>query len=97
MASSVSSLVSGIGSNVSSTSTNASTGVSTSTSTGLGQGIDVSSFVQLALSGQQAQITNLEGEQSAVNTEISTLAPIQSDLSVLQTAVKCSESPTGSA
>jgi flagellar hook-associated protein 2 len=94
MSTAISSLISGLGSNSNVTSTS-STGNSTSTSTGLGQGIDVNSFVQLAEAGQQAQITNLQSQETAIGSNLSALSPIQSDLTALQTAVNALTDPLG--
>ncbi|MBZ5697837.1 MAG: flagellar filament capping protein FliD [Acidobacteriia bacterium] len=91
MVSSVSSLVTGLGTNSGLTNTNASTG----TSTGLGQGIDVASFVQLAEAGQQIQITSLQTQQAAIGKELSTLSPIASDLTALQSTVSALNDPLG--
>lgn len=91
MATSASSLLSSLGTN-SGTSTSST---STASQTGLGQGIDVSSFVALAESSQTAEITNLQSQQSTVNTELSTLSPIQSDLTALESAVFALNDPLG--
>jgi flagellar hook-associated protein 2 len=90
VASSVSSLVTGLGTN-----TGLSTGSSTSNSTGLGQGIDVNSFVQLALASQTANVTNLQVQQATINNRNLALSQITSDLTALQSAVSALNDPLG--
>jgi len=47
------------------------TGNSTGGSRALGQGIDVNSFVQLALAGDIAHITSLQSQQTTINSQSS--------------------------
>jgi flagellar hook-associated protein 2 len=84
MASSISNLLSGT-----------STGSGTGAFTGLGQGIDVNSFVQMALAGDTANIAALQAQQATVNTKSSTLATITSDLTALQSAAAALNDPLG--
>lgn len=79
-----------------------STGLSTSGSTsgtssypGLGQGINVTSFVQAAEADAQANITNVQNDQTSVNAQSSALAAITSDLTALQTAANALQDPLG--
>jgi flagellar hook-associated protein 2 len=88
VATSVSSLLSG-----SSTGTSG-TGSSTSF-TGLGQGIDVNSFVQLALAPQIADITSLQTQQTATKTHSTALAAVTADLTALQTVANALNDPLG--
>jgi len=92
VATSASSLLSG-------TSTGTTTGTGTSTGTGgftgLGQGIDVNSFVQLALAADTANVTGLQAQPATINTESSTLAGITSDLTALQSAAAALNDPLG--
>jgi flagellar hook-associated protein 2 len=69
--------------------------LATSTSTGLGTGIDVQQFVQLALAGAQANITNLQNEQTTLNSQSSAIAQITSDLNNLQSAAFALSDPLG--
>jgi flagellar hook-associated protein 2 len=69
---------------------------STNSSTGLGSGIDVNAFVQAALANDQANITQLQNQQSNINTQSKALAQITSDLNALQTAVFALKDPLGS-
>ena len=48
---------------------NATSGTSLNSSTGLGQGIDVNTFVQSALSFDQANINQLQTQQSIVDAQ----------------------------
>jgi flagellar hook-associated protein 2 len=73
-----------------------SSAASTNTSTGLGTGIDVAQFVQLALAGDQANITNLQNSQSALSAQSSALSKITADLTALQTAAFSLNDPLGS-
>ena len=50
-------------------STSISNLLSSGTGTGLGQGIDVQQFVQLALAGDQANITALQNQQTALASQ----------------------------
>jgi flagellar hook-associated protein 2 len=70
-------------------------GSSANTSTGLGQGIDVSQFVQLALAGDQANITARQNSQSALNAQAQALSQITSDLSNLASAAFTLKDPLG--
>jgi flagellar hook-associated protein 2 len=82
-------------------STGLSTGSGSSSSSatggfvGLGQGINVTSFVQAAEADAQANITNVQNEQTAVNAQSSDLATIASDLTALQTATNALQDPLG--
>lgn len=66
-----------------------------SLSTGLGQGIDVQQFVQLALTGDQANITALQSSQSILNAQSTALAKITSDLNSLLSAAFTLNDPLG--
>jgi flagellar hook-associated protein 2 len=70
-------------------------GSALNSSTGLGQGIDVNQFVQLALAGDQANITQLQNEQTALNSQNTALSQITSDLTVLQSAAFALNDPLG--
>ena len=90
MATSVSSLVStGLAANGSGGST------SNGSFTGLGQGIDVNQFVQLALAGDQANVTNVQNQQSAVAAKTSALATITSNLNALKSVAGALNDPFG--
>ncbi len=90
MATSVSSLVStGLAANGAGGST------SNGSFTGLGQGIDVNQFVQLALAGDQANITNVQNQRSAVTAESSALATITSNLNALKSSAGALNDPFG--
>jgi flagellar hook-associated protein 2 len=67
----------------------------TNTTTGFGQGIDVNSFVQLALNADQARITNLQNQQTGIDSQRSTLAQINSYLTTLQSASDALKDPLG--
>lgn len=69
---------------------------SANSSTGLGTGIDVNAFVQAALANDQANITQLQNQQSNINTQSKALAQITSDLNTLQSAVFALKDPLGS-
>ncbi len=75
---------------------NATSGTSLNSSTGLGQGIDVNTFVQSALSFDQANITQLQTQQSIVNAQSKALSQITSDLNALESAVFSLKDPLGS-
>jgi flagellar hook-associated protein 2 len=66
-----------------------------STTTGLGTGIDVQQFVQLATAGAQANITNLQNEQTTLNSQTTALQQITTDLNNLQTAAQALSDPLG--
>jgi flagellar hook-associated protein 2 len=70
-------------------------GSSVNSSTGLGQGIDVNQFVQLALSGDQANITQLQNQQGTLNSQSKALAQITGDLTALQSAAFALNDPLG--
>ena len=76
--------------------TNVTSGLSLSNSTSLGQGIDIQQFVNLALSGDQANISNLQNSQSILNAQSTALAKINTDLNNLQSAVFALNDPLGS-
>jgi flagellar hook-associated protein 2 len=63
--------------------------------TGLGQGIDVNTFVQLALGGDQANINNLQNQETGINTQSSALAVITSYLTALKSAASALNDPLG--
>jgi flagellar hook-associated protein 2 len=67
----------------------------TSSYPGLGQGINVTSFVQAAEAGAQANITGVQTEQTSVTAQSSALAAITSDLNALQTAANALQDPLG--
>ncbi len=73
----------------------ASSAASTNSSTGLGEGIDVQQFVQLAVAGDQANITNLQNEQTTLNSQTTALQQITTDLNNLQTAAEALSDPLG--
>jgi flagellar hook-associated protein 2 len=75
--------------------TSISGGFSLNNSTGLGQGIDVAQFVQLALAGDQANITALQNQQSALNAQSKALTQITADLTALQSAGFALNDPLG--
>jgi len=83
-------LLTGLGTN-----TGLSNGANTGASTGLGQGIDVNSFVQLALAADTANITGLQAQQATINTKSSVLAAITSSLTALQSAASALSDPLG--
>jgi flagellar hook-associated protein 2 len=68
---------------------------SNNTGTGLGQGIDVSQFVTLALAGDQANITQLQKQQTALSSQTTALAQITTDLNNLQQASFALSDPLG--
>jgi flagellar hook-associated protein 2 len=68
---------------------------SNSTTPGLGQGIDVNSFVQLALANDQANITNVQSEKDAVDAQSQALAVITSNLTALQSQADALNDPLG--
>src|SRR5882762_9113625 len=63
--------------------------------TGLGQCIDVNAFVQLALGGDQANINNLQSQETGINTQSSALAHITSTLTLLKSAASALNDPLG--
>jgi flagellar hook-associated protein 2 len=65
------------------------------TTTGLGTGIDVSQFVQLALAGDQANITNLQNQQAGLGVQTTALQQITTDLNNLQSAANALSDPLG--
>jgi flagellar hook-associated protein 2 len=65
------------------------------TSTGLGTGIDVQQFVQLALAGDQANITALQNQQTTLGSQSSALQQITTDLNNLQSAAFALSDPLG--
>jgi flagellar hook-associated protein 2 len=68
---------------------------STTSGTGLGQGINVQQFVQFAVANQQAQITNLQTNETTLGSQNSEIATITSDLANLQTAATALGDPLG--
>lgn len=75
---------------------NATSGTSLNSSTGLGQGIDVNTFVQSALSFDQANINQLQTQQSIVDAQSKALSQITSDLNALESTVFSLKDPLGS-
>src|SRR5579863_3680638 len=71
-------------------------GASTNTTTGLGQGIDVTALVTAALAGDQANITQIQSQQTAVNNQNTALAQITTELQALQSAAFTLGDPLGS-
>jgi flagellar hook-associated protein 2 len=71
------------------------TGAATGTTTGLGTGIDVAQFVQLALAGDQANITNLQNQQAGLGSQTTALNQITTDLKNLQAAANTLSDPLG--
>jgi flagellar hook-associated protein 2 len=67
----------------------------TSSLGGLGSGIDVQSFVQAALAAPEAQVQQLQSEQTTFNSQTTALQQIQTDLSNLQTAEQALSNPLG--
>jgi flagellar hook-associated protein 2 len=72
----------------------ASTG-STGSSAGLGQGIDVNSFVQLALANDNANITNLLNQKNTIDAQNQALAAITSNLTALKSVATSLNDPLG--
>jgi flagellar hook-associated protein 2 len=70
------------------------TNIST-TGTGLGGGIDVQQFVTLALAGDQAHITQLQQQQSTLNSQTTALSQITTDFNNLQSAAFALRDPLG--
>jgi flagellar hook-associated protein 2 len=70
-------------------------GTGTGGFTGLGQGINVNQFVQLALAFDQANITNLQNQQTGIAAESSALATITSNLTALRSAANALNDPFG--
>src|SRR5437016_5423735 len=64
--------------------------------TGLGQGIDVSAFVTAALAGDQANITQVQSQKTAVDNQNKALAQITTELQTLQSAAFSLNDPLGS-
>jgi len=62
---------------------------------GLGAGIDVQQFVTLALAGDQANITQLQKQQTALNSQTTALSQITTDFNNLQTAAFALSDPLG--
>jgi len=69
--------------------------LSGSNGTSFGQGIDVNTFVQLALRAEQAGISNLQSQQSGIDAKRSTLAQINSYLLALKSASDALKDPLG--
>jgi len=69
---------------------------SSASSTGLGQGIDVTAFVTAALSGDQANITQVQSQKTAVDSQNTALARITGELQSLQSAIFSLNDPLGS-
>lgn len=65
-------------------------------STGLGQGIDVTAFVTAALAGDQANITQVQNQKTAVDNQSKALAQITAELQTLQSAIFSLKDPLGS-
>jgi flagellar hook-associated protein 2 len=77
------------------TTTTSSSGNSSTTGTGLGQGINVQQFVQYAVANQQATITNLQNQESALGTQNNELSTIAADFTTLDNAVQALNDPMG--
>lgn len=76
-------------------STSITGAIAASTTTGLGNGIDVQQFVNLATAGAQANITNLQNEQTTLNAQTTALQQITTDLTNLQNAEQALSDPLG--
>ena len=76
-------------------SSSAVSGAST-TNTGLGQGIDVTAFVAAALSGDQANLNQIQSQKTAVDKQSTALAQITSELQEVQGAIFTLNDPLGS-
>jgi flagellar hook-associated protein 2 len=63
---------------------------------GLGQGIDVQALVTATLSGDQANITQLQNRQSTFTSQVTTLQKITAELTNLQSAAFALGDPLGS-
>src|SRR5205823_5577103 len=61
-----------------------------------GQGIDVSAFVTAALAGDQANITQVQSQKTAVDNQNKALAQITTELQTLQSAAFSLNDPLGS-
>jgi len=71
-------------------------GSSLNSNTGVGQGIDVNAFVQAALAGDQANISQLQNQKSSLDKQGTALAQITSELQALQSAEFALRDPLGS-
>jgi flagellar hook-associated protein 2 len=67
----------------------------TSSLGGLGTGIDVQSFVQAALAAPEAQVQQLQTQQTTFGSQTTALQQIQTDLSNLQAAEQALSNPLG--
>jgi len=68
---------------------------STSTSAGLGTGIDIATFVNLALTYDQANITRVQDQQTTLSDQTKALTRIMSELSALEDAAYALNDPLG--
>lgn len=68
---------------------------SSSSSGGLGAGIDVSSMVSAAMANQDAELQQMQTEQSSLTTEQNALTSFDNDLSTLSNAVFSLTDPAG--
>src|SRR5258708_10428487 len=71
------------------------TNLSIGSTGGLGAGIDVQQFVTLALAGDQAHITQLQQQQSTLNSQTTALSQITTDFNNLQSAAFALRDPLG--
>jgi flagellar hook-associated protein 2 len=71
-------------------------GTNSGTTAGLGQGIDVTAFVTAALAGDQANIAQIQSQQTAINTQNTALTQITTELQALQSAAFSLGDPLGS-
>jgi len=71
------------------------TNLSIGSTGGLGTGIDVQQFVTLALAGDQAHITQLQQQQSTLNSQTTALSQITTDFNNLQSAAFALRDPLG--
>lgn len=71
-----------------STSTTSISSSGTISSAGVGSGLDVASIVSKLMAVESQPITNLQNQESDINTQISALGKVKSLLSTLQTSVQ---------
>lgn len=72
------------------------TGGSTATTSGLGAGIDINAFVTAAMTYDQANITNVQNQQTTLSNQAKALTQIMSELSSLEDAAYALNDPLGS-
>ena len=68
---------------------------SSSSTGGLGAGIDVSTMVSAAMANQEAELQQLQNQQSSITTEQNTLSGIDNDIQTLSNAVFSLTDPAG--